>query len=199
MKPMLDYDDDAATVADLVRGLVDDCTRWIPAVTRIDIVDDWVGLSHLAPLSKIHRIESVQDHYVGESKFQIGGMSSSAGYQEPLFASAPIMISSDRVSRFLEALGECPIKLGVYTPVKTHTDDYPDVRIAITVNRSTITIRSESQQDFPWQVEIDYFKWTVPTNGPAEALQLLAPSLNPETYASLFAKATEKTDHDNAQ
>jgi hypothetical protein len=90
---------------------------------------------------------------------------------------------------FLDALATVRPVAGAYTPLVTHTDDYPEIEIRLRTAAGTVTFFTTSQgrHHTPWALAFAGATYVVPSARPARALARLRPYLRRETLDDLIA------------
>jgi hypothetical protein len=152
------------------------------AIVSITIVDNWTGLSPLAPIEAYFRLEPTPGFCSGMAEFSV------AGYTDAITRSVPISIPLAVIEEFLALLESTPLELGKYKRLFNHTDDFPAISIVIKSRARDLGFASESQgrRHIPWRVVVGQDEYVTYADSPAQALDLLDPYLAREVQEALF-------------
>ena len=136
----------------------------------ITIEDTWGGLG--IPHKAYYQLEQQNDRFVGKGSFL-------AGWTPPTPVIVDISIPGEIAKDFLETLADSPAVYGVYEPRVEHTDDYPSLKIELTLPDQTVRFYSLSQGEdhVPWGLDIQGNTYVIDSDEPAKALALLKPYL----------------------
>jgi hypothetical protein len=120
----------------------------------------------------------------GKAQFSVKGSSSLQRRQ----AIEDIEIPLDAAQSFLKTLASLPLKEGEYKPTITITDDYPSIRIKLSIKGETVVIFTESQgkDHIPWGVTFKGKTFVAASDIPARALNELEPYLKGDVLQKLI-------------
>jgi hypothetical protein len=151
-------------------------------ILTITILDNWTGLSPLAPIEAHFRLKPTPGFFSGMAAFSV------AGYTDAITRSAPISVPLAVIEEFLALLASTPVEVGEYRPLFSHTDDFPAILITIEGSTGDVAFASESQgsRHIPWRVLVDQESYVTYADTPAQALDLLDPYLAREVQEALF-------------
>lgn len=159
--------------------------------TAFRLRDDWSGLSTTSPITILYSVTKGADgSFSGTGNFSVA-----EGTPKAVTSTVDIDIPADVAKAFLQKVVDFSIKEGAYTPVISHTDDYPLLTITVdTPGEGTMTIYSQSQGDqhVPWGASIMGKDYVIDSAAPAEAIALLDPYLKREVRQSLIDQANKK-------
>ena len=102
----------------------------LSSIQSIRILNNWTGLSQVAPISSDYRLTMQNDGWAGEATFSIT--------PNKLKESANITIPTDKVEAFLDALEGVQLLPGPYEPYYQWTDDYPSILISLKTDQGEI-------------------------------------------------------------
>jgi hypothetical protein len=158
------------------------------AIQSITIADNWTGFSDLAPIEAHFHLEPSADGFSGRAEFSV------AGYTEALTTTAPISIPQAVIDELLVLLESTPLEVGEYKPLFSHTDDFPDILIAVEGKAGALKFASRSQgsRNIPWHVVAGKEQYVTYSDTPAQALELLDPYLAREVQEELSNLALER-------
>ncbi|OJV88160.1 MAG: hypothetical protein BGO39_08165 [Chloroflexi bacterium 54-19] len=164
------------------------------------INDDWSGLSIYPGADKQLAHYSVvrqPNGFEGQAFFSKGYFYSINQRQDPNYKeiSKVINIPLDVARKFLQTLAEAPVYVGDYngSPIATHTDDYPSLKIYIDTGSGTLGVVSNSQQDnfYPWAFIFAGRLFTGTDATAFEAFQLLKPYLQKDVLEDMLKSARD--------
>jgi hypothetical protein len=152
------------------------------AILTITILDNWTGLSPLAPIEAYFHLEPTADYFSGTAEFSV------AGYTDAITQSVPISVPLAVIEELLALLESTPLEVGKYKPVFNHTDDFPVIVIAAEGRAGYFEFASESQgsSHIPWRVVVGQDHYVTYADTPVQALDLLDPYLAREVQEALF-------------
>jgi hypothetical protein len=147
----------------------------------ITILDNWTGLSPLAPIESSFSLEPATGFFSGTAEYQL------AGYTEAVSRSVPISVPLPVMEEFLALLQSTPLEEGEYKPLFNHTDDFPNIAIAVEGRSGDLGFATESQgsMNIPWRVEVGRDDYVTYADTPAQALDLLDPYLARDVQEAL--------------
>jgi hypothetical protein len=154
--------------------------------SAITILDDWSGLSLLAPKKKHYSLKREDNQFQGNASFSIGEYSGN-----PRTGSMDIQIPAEVMEKFYAKLTETIFDKGYYRPTFEHTDDYPEISIDLTTDNGSIQFMTTSQGDYhtPWKVIFQRngqsTEYRTDSTAPFEALTLLEPYLGNDIFEQL--------------
>jgi hypothetical protein len=132
----------------------------------IVIVDEWNGLSPLAPVRAAYGIDRQDEtwFFAGSGNLSVAGGRAGARQRYVMVA-----LPDSVTQRFLAALAAVPVAEGRYEPVLTRTDDYPTLAIRLEFEDCAVEFYSSSQSEGmrPWRVRLQ---------GPGSARELVSDS-----------------------
>ncbi|HEX8692893.1 MAG TPA: hypothetical protein VF746_10765 [Longimicrobium sp.] len=132
----------------------------------IVIIDEWNGLSPLAPVRAAYGIDRQDEtfFFAGSGNLSVAGASTGARQRYVMVA-----LPDSVTRRFLAALAAVPVAERAYQPVLTRTDDYPSLTIRLEFVEGTVEFSSTSQGEGmrPWRVRLQ---------GPDSARELVSDS-----------------------
>jgi hypothetical protein len=136
----------------------------------------------LAPIEALFRLEPTADHFSGTAEFSV------AGYTEAITRSVPISVPLAVIEEFLALLESTPLEEGEYRRLFSHTDDFPNILIAIEGRAGDLEFGSVSQgsRHIPWRVAVGKDPYVTYADTPLQALDLLDPYLAREVQEELF-------------
>jgi hypothetical protein len=154
-------------------------------ILTITIRDSWTGLSPLAPIEAYFRLEPTKNCFSGMAEFSV------AGYTDPISRSVPISVPVAVIEELLAVLESTPLEVGQYKPLFNHTDDYPNIIIAVEGKADDLEFASDSQgsRHIPWRVVVGQDHYVTYADTPAQALDLLDPYLARDVQEALFSLA----------
>jgi hypothetical protein len=154
-------------------------------ILTITILDNWTGLSPLAPIEAYFRLEPTPGFFSGTAEFQV------AGYTEAISRSVPISVPQAVIEELLALLESTPLEEGEYKPLFSHTDDFPAITIAVEGRAGDLEFATKSQgsRHIPWRVVVGRDHYVTYADTPAQALDLLDPYLAREVQEALFDQA----------
>lgn len=165
------------------------------AVLRIELNDDWTGLSSFAPIKR--RFDLVQESgdwrcngtltfYCPDSSDESLSNAEIEGHTslELMTDSLEILVEKCRIQRFIGSIDECPIERKVYVPYQERDDDRPHLKITIEIVDAKVVLYSDSQGDdhIPWALEFRGHKWVVDSAVPADAMKTLGVALKRQQF-----------------
>jgi hypothetical protein len=115
----------------------------------IVIVDAWEGYSAISPIRATYTLARAADgSFAGTVRIGVGN---GLIRRDTSFAARLPRAAADSL---LQELSEAGLQEGSYRPTFTHTDDYPEIRVDLTVGGSVIRFHTTSQggAHVPWQV-----------------------------------------------
>lgn len=119
----------------------------------IVIVDEWSGLSPLAPIRAAYAIDRQDEtfFFAGTGNLSVAG--GRAGVRQRYVM---VALPDSVTLRFLAALAAVPVAEGRYEPVLTRTDDYPSLAIRLEFRDRAVEFYSNSQGEGmrPWRVTL---------------------------------------------
>ena len=150
-------------------------------ILTITILDNWTGLSPLAPIESSFRLEPATGFFSGTAEYQL------AGYTEAVSRSVPISVPLAVMEEFLALLESTPLEEGEYKPLFSHTDDFPSIAIVVEGKTGDLGFATESQgsRHIPWRVEVGRDDYVTYADTPAQALDLLDPYLARDVQEAL--------------
>ena len=165
----------------------------ISQVRKIQILDEWMGLSDVGPTTKYYELTPAGEQFSGKATFLAGG-----GAVPIQNKDIPISIPTSAIKDFLKILSGSTVVDGQYKPLIQHTDDYPSRKIVVTLGTGAVLFASQSQGEFanPWSLTIQEKSGIVPSKNPGEALIQLKPFLKNSEFESFLAEIRKKkTSH----
>lgn len=157
----------------------------------IIINDEWMGLSLLAPIKAHYTLKRSVQNYAGNAEFSVGGGFSN----QPHTATKDIVVPDEVIGQFLQELGKTPVDKGKYKAKITHTDDYTNISIEISLEEGKVVLSSASQgKDMnPWRVTSGQLECVSPSGFPAIALDILGPYLQRDAQKKLIEEVQKLT------
>lgn len=154
----------------------------------IVIIDEWNGLSPLAPILAVYRIDRQDEtwFFAGTGSFSVGG-----GRADARTRNVMVALPDSVTRRFLAALAAVPVAEGRYEPALTHTDDYPSLTIRLEFGDGTVEFYSGSQGEGmrPWRVRLQgpgsVRELVSDSDAPWRALRALFPFLKRDVLEAL--------------
>lgn len=159
-------------------------------VVWIEIWDNWIGLSPLAPIVAEFNVTNSGTSFSGAAHFEVGDYG-----DNPQTADETIEIPVEVIQAFLDKLNEATLEEGQYVPHIDHTDDYPDLRIEIySTTHDEIIFESTSQggEHIPWGATFEGVHYTINSGIPMEALEILKPYLKYDVLENLKNSARDR-------
>ena len=149
----------------------------------IKIEDEWIGLSHIAPIEAHYDLRRQNGAFSGKANFSVAYY-----YREKHTAVENIVIPEDMALSFLRTLAQSPTEYGYYEPRIEHTDDYPSISIQIELEGESLKFYTESQGEdhVPWALDWKGSTFVINSDQPAKALALLEPYLKKDTLEKLI-------------
>lgn len=149
-------------------------------VTGVIINETWWGLSPDAPILS-------QITLTLASNLALGGAFYSRGSVEPVSRTVPITVPMSAMTSALLQLAQTPLEAGPYRPFINHTDDYPQVRIELSLPDGNVVFetRSQGRDNLPWQVIVNGKEYVTFSDLPSSAIKLLDPFLAREVQRKL--------------
>jgi hypothetical protein len=135
--------------------------------TELTVLYSWNGLNRIAPITANYSLKRSGSLFEGEGSVNAGG------YRDNITKFVKVMIPSDTSREFLRILTETPVEAGEYrgSPIATHTDNYPNWNIAVTLPGGRLSFSSNSQQPgfYPWTVWYNGKQYTSTNDKPNQA------------------------------
>jgi hypothetical protein len=153
----------------------------VKQATIVEIHNDWHGYSDITPILRHYKLHLKQQELVGNAHVAIGGYGAAGVRQQK---TTRVKIPAAVTTKFLDTLAKTPLKVGKYQPKIVRSDDYPQIKIQVRVDRRQTIFSSESQGvgNAPWRVTIREGNTTQEyisnSTVPAQALKVFAPYLD---------------------
>jgi hypothetical protein len=171
----------------------------------VEIHNDWNGYSDITPILRHYKLRREKQELIGNAHIAVGGYGAAGVHQQQ---TKKVKIPAAQTAKFLAILAKTPLQVGRYQPNLARSDDYPSVKIQITIDRQQFIFSSQSQaiDRSPWKVTI-----LVPrghANGqnsttteyisnsalPTQALQVLSPYLDLPGIDQIIQRRRQKPD-----
>jgi hypothetical protein len=153
----------------------------VKQATKIEIHNDWNGYSDITPILRHYKLQLKQQELVGNAHVAIGGYGAAGVRQQK---TSRVKIPAAVTNKFLATLATTPLQVGTYKPKIVRSDDYPNIKIEVRVDRRQTIFSSASQGvgNAPWRVTIKEGNTTKEyisnSTVPAQALKIFAPYLD---------------------
>jgi hypothetical protein len=153
----------------------------IKQANTVEIYNDWNGYSDITPILRHYKLRLKQQELVGNAHVAIGGYGAAGVRQQK---TSRVKIPAAVTTKFLATLAKTPLQVGDYKPKIVHSDDYPNIRIQVQIDRHQTIFSSESQGvgNAPWRVTIKEGNTTKEyisnSTIPAQALKVFSPYLD---------------------
>jgi hypothetical protein len=164
---------------------------------EIEIYNDWNGYSDITPILRHYKLRLKQQELVGNAHVAIGGYGSAGVHQQK---TTKVKIPAAVKTKFLATLAQTPLRFGIYQPKIDRTDDYPNIKIKVQIDRQQTIFSSQSQGvgHAPWRVTVGQGNSTQEfisnSTMPAQALKVLSPYLDlPEIDRIIQRRQQPKT------
>lgn len=153
------------------------------ALRSLALQRDWSGLTRFSPYEAHYDLHPQADHIIGQARFSVAGSSGN-----PRTSETTIDIPADAITAFLRLLAATPLSEGAYTPLITHSDDYPKIGIQIETSSGTIEVFTASQGDqhIPWGLHIGEKMFVIDSDAPMQAIAALEPFLHQDMMQKLI-------------
>lgn len=141
-------------------------------VSGVKITEIWWGLSPDAPIESQITLTLSADSALGHVFY-------SKGSDKPVSTTLPITVPMSVMAGALSQWSQTPVEAGPYRPFINHTDDYPYVRIELTLPDGNVVFetRSQGQDNLPWKVMVNGAEYVSFSDLPSSAMKLLNPFL----------------------
>ncbi len=153
----------------------------VKQATTVEIHNDWNGYSDITPILRHYKLRRKQQELVGNAHVAIGGYGAAGVHQQK---TTRVKIPSVATTKFFAILAKTPLQVGTYKPIIARTDDYPNIKIQVQIDRQQTIFSSESQGvgNAPWRVTLKEGNITKEyisnSTVPAEALKVFSPYLD---------------------
>jgi hypothetical protein len=119
---------------------------------EITIVNDWRGYSPLSPVTSTTTLARQPGGFAGTARHQAGARGVTREATQPR-----VWLPDSAAARFLAGLTQTPLRPGPYEPRRTHTDDFPSLRVTVRLDAGVVefTSRSQGEQHIPWRVAVN--------------------------------------------
>lgn len=135
----------------------------------ISIVETWDGLSHTAPIKGEFDLKK-------QSSRELDGTATYSAVVRGTGSTSvtlTLRLPCDACLKALTLLDAAELEAKEYRPTRTHTDDYPMIRVELRFGENVLILFSKSQGKgrLPWEVSWGKQKWVTASSAVPEAMK----------------------------
>lgn len=149
-------------------------------VTSVTIYDSWDGLSPEAPIRAQITLTVSPGDAIGVAYF-------SKRRIDPISTTVPVTVPAGAMADALALWSQTPVEAGAYKPFISHTDDYPRIRVELSLPDGSVVFetRSQGRDNLPWRVAVNGKENVTYSDLPSTALGLVDPHLARDVQKNL--------------
>lgn len=142
----------------------------LPETTTVKIEVGWYGLAEVSPLIATYSLNRNGDEFDGPGEFTAeklvyrppSGTEQISPTEVKASTTLPIGVPTDLIEAFLTAGSRIPMVLGEYKPRRTHTDDYPYLKVEVPTEQGSLRIETASQPAYSVdRTHLDRTPWAI--------------------------------------